>query len=150
LAHPVLAVLAEAALATGDDLLGHHVVADGHVVPFGGTLTQGGNRAGELVARHHGSLAVAAPAILAPEEHAAGEALDVAGADARGANLDQDLARSRLWPRDLLYPVIVRPMAHHGLHRLGRHRLLSFVLPYSPDVLPYSPDNAPMDRPATM
>ena len=34
LAHPVLAILAEAALATGDDLLGHHVVADDHVVPL--------------------------------------------------------------------------------------------------------------------
>src|SRR5205085_11863069 len=104
-------------------------VADGHVVPLGRAIAQGGDGAGELVARHHGGLAVAACAVLAPEEHAAGEALDVAGADARGADLDQDLARSGLWPRDLLYAVIVRPVAHHGLHRLGRHRLLS-LLPY--------------------
>src|SRR5205823_1590087 len=136
LAHPLLAVLAEAALATGDDLLGHHVVADGHVVPLGRALAQVGNGAGELVARHHGGLAVAALAVLAPEEHAAGEAFDVAGADPRGADLDQDLARSRLWPRDLLYPVVVRPVAHHGLHRLARHRLPSLMYsPYS-NILP--------------
>ena len=121
LTHPVLPVLAEPALAAGDDLLGDDAVAELDAVSFGRALAQRDDVTGVLVAGDGGRLAVAALAVAAPEELAAEPALHVGGADTAGIDLDQHLARSRRRNGDLFDAVVTRPVRPHDGHGLVNH-----------------------------
>ena len=54
--------------------------------------------------------------VIAPEGRRTLEALDVAGADAAGLDLDDDVVRTRLRPRRALEAVVERAVTHDGLH----------------------------------
>src|SRR5690349_20624877 len=85
-AHPVLIVPTEAALATRDNLLGDHAVADRDPVPFGRALAEHDDPAGVLVAGDAWTLKVAALAVRTPKDGIAEPRLHVGGTDAAGAD----------------------------------------------------------------
>ena len=93
----------------GDDIVNGHGVSE-----FGRTdsVTQGDHFAGSLVPHDHAG---------SPAAALAGEAMDVAAADADRLHLDQDLSRRRFGLGQSLQPHFPRCMKHNGLHGL-RHR----------------------------
>ena len=88
-------VLAKPALATGDDLLGDHAVAELDAVPFSRSVAQCHDVTGKLMAGDSGRLAVAALAVAAPEELAPEPALHVGRANTAGIDFDENFSRSR-------------------------------------------------------
>ena len=97
-----------------------HPIADGDVPVLGGRVVQLDDGSDELVAGNDLGLGLGRTVLVAPELRGAVIALQVAGADADRLHLDQGLARSGPGHGDLLEPVVPRPVADHGLHRLGK------------------------------
>ncbi len=125
LAHPVMAGLAIAALVAGHDLLGDDPVTLADTPLLGRALAKRHDPAGVLVPGNDRPLDVPAGAVLAPEERSAEEALHVRRADPDRADLDHQLARSRLRHGHFLDPVIARSMRHDRQHCLVHDVLLN-------------------------
>ncbi|HKG25984.1 MAG TPA: hypothetical protein VKB09_10080, partial [Thermomicrobiales bacterium] len=125
-AHPVLAALAETALAAGDDLLGDDAVAELDAVLLRGALAEGDDVTGVLVTGDAGALDVAALAVGALEKGTAEPALHVRGADPGRLDFDQELTGAGFRYRDILDAVVARGVADDGLHGI-RHEVPSLL-----------------------
>ena len=115
LAHPVLAVVAEAAAPARHDLLGNHPVADLHPTLFC-AWAEGDHAAHEFVAGNHRRLHVTRLLSIAPERWSTAISLDVAHADAAQLDLGQDLVGPGRRYIDGLQAIVFGAMADHGLH----------------------------------
>ncbi len=121
LAHPVLATAAVAAVLARHDLLRDQPVADLVGACARDVLAQLDRAADELVTRDHRRQHVAGLAlVVAPERRRALERLDVAGADAAGLDLDDDVVRPGARHVHGLEPVVAGAVGDHRLHRGGQ------------------------------
>ena len=115
LAHPVLAVVAEAAAPARHDLLGDHPVTHGHAALLG-AWAKGDHAAHELMPGDHRRLHVARLLGIAPERRRAAIGLDIAHANAAQLDLGEDLVGTGGGHVDGFQAVIFRAVADHGLH----------------------------------
>jgi hypothetical protein len=113
-AHPVLAGFAELALFAGHDLLGDDLVTDLDAEVLFTALAHLLDVTEELVPRNHRRLDPWA--FAAPEHRRARVTLAVTGADAAGADADDQLIGTRLGHADTLQTVVFWCMADDGLH----------------------------------
>ena len=131
LAHPVFAGAAEMAVAAGHDLLGADIITDGNA---GDLALDVHDLAVEFMAGDAGRLHVAVRLGGAPDADAAVECLQVAGADAAGLDLQQDLTVLQFRKREIFIPVVAGCVSNNSLHCLFHKSKPPENQPFRPDV----------------
>ncbi len=116
LAHPVLAMRAEATVPAGDDLLGDDAIAHGDFMVLRGAWPQTDNTADELMPGDHRRLHIARLFVVSPERGRSPKRLDVAHADPARLHLCQHFLRARHGDRNVFQAIIAGVITDDGLH----------------------------------
>lgn len=117
-AHVVLTALAVQAFPARHDLLGDHPITDVDSPSLRCCVVEFDDAPNEFVSGDHHRLRPGRTVLVTPELGRPVITLEVAGADADRLDPDQRLTGTRPRDRDLLEPIVLRAVAHHGLHLL--------------------------------